>query len=77
MIDDFNPLDLSAAQPKVSEPVAPPEPPRAKPTVNRVSMGPILHSPVTKVLVLILGLVLTVLIGYAVTGYLLTRSAAG
>jgi hypothetical protein len=73
MIDDFNPLDLSAARPKVAEVVAPPEPPRAKPTVKRVSMGPILHSPITKVIVLMLGLVLTSLIGYSFMSYVMTK----
>lgn len=77
MIDDFNPLDLSVARGKVEEqPAAQPEAPRAKPTVQRVSMGPILHSNVTKIVVLTLALILTGLISYATTSYLLMRSVA-
>ncbi len=72
MNEDFNPLDLSAVPKKIEEPVQPKEIPRPKATVQRVSMGPIFHSRITKVLALLLGLVLAALIGYSATSYYLS-----
>lgn len=75
MIDDFNPLDLSAPPKKIEEPVAAPESVQPKATVQKVSMGPIFHSRITKILALILGVALAALVGYAGTSYWLNRSS--
>ncbi|MCA9329259.1 hypothetical protein KDA11_01310 [Candidatus Saccharibacteria bacterium] len=73
MIEDFNPLDLSAPQKITEEPIPKPQAEfRAKPTVNRISMGPLFHSRITKIIALILGTVLSGLLGYVATAYLLT-----
>ena len=73
MNNDFNPFDLSAPPPKPAEEQKPPEPEAPKPTVRRISMGPLFHSRITKVLALVLGLVLFFLIGYSGTSYLLNE----
>ncbi len=75
MITDFNPLDLSAPPKKIEEQAPEPAPVfQAKPTVKRVSMGPIFHSRITKVLALILGIALAVLLGYSGMTYYLTKT---
>ncbi len=73
MINDFNPLDLSAPPKKIEEPITAPQPVQPKATVQRVSMGPIFHSRITRILALILGVALAALVGYAGTSYLLNR----
>lgn len=73
--EDFNPFDLSAPpKPKVI-PLPEAEPFQAKPTVNRVSMGPLFHSRITRTLALVLGLVLSALIGYTAMNYYYNRQA--
>ena len=74
MINDFNPLDLSAPPKKIEEPIAPQPESRPQPTVNRVSMGPIFHSRITRVIALILGLALAALLGYTGMSYYLSRT---
>lgn len=75
MITDFNPLDLSAPPKKIEEQAPEPAPVfQAKPTVKRVSMGPIFHSRITKILALILGTALAVLLGYSGMTYYLTKT---
>lgn len=74
-MEEFNPFDLSAAPKKPLE-EKPAEPVAAKPTVKRVSMGPLFHSRITKVLALVLGTVLAFLIGYSATNYYLNERAA-
>lgn len=71
MNEEFNPFDLSAPpKKKVEEKAA--DVPAAKPTVKRVSMGPIFHSRITKIIALILGFVLAGLIGYSGMSYYLS-----
>lgn len=73
--NDFNPFDLSAPpKPKVipleqAQDVAP------KPTVKRVSMGPLFHSRITKLLALVLGIILAALIGYTAVNFYLNNKA--
>ncbi|MDQ5886198.1 MAG: hypothetical protein QG628_595 [Patescibacteria group bacterium] len=77
MDNDFNPFDLSAQKPKATE--QSPEQkdkPRPKPTVRRVSMGPLFHSRITKVIAFILGLILAGLLGYTGMNYYLNQKAA-
>lgn len=72
MNDDFNPFDLSAVpQAATEQKPATPTPP--KPIIRRISMGPIFHSRITKILAAILSIVLAVLIGYTATSYYLTH----
>lgn len=72
-MDDFNPLDLSAPPKKVTdEQKTTVKEFEAKPTVKRVSMGPLFHSRITRVLALILSVVLFALIGYSAMNYYLT-----
>lgn len=76
MNNDFNPFDLSAPPPKPAEEEKPKEPEAAAPTVRRISMGPLFHSRITKLLALVLALILFFLIGYSSTSYLLNKKAA-
>jgi hypothetical protein len=69
MDNDFNPFDLSTPKQAVKEPVK--EVPVPKPTVHRVSMGPLFHSRFTKVLALILSVILAGLVGYISMNYYL------
>lgn len=71
MDNDFNPFDLSAP-PKKLEQEKPAEPSIPKPTVKRVSMGPIFHSRITKTIAFILGIALAGLLGYIGMNYYLT-----
>lgn len=73
MEQDFNPFDLSRIPPKPSEDAQPLEPQKPEATVSRISMGPLFHSRITKALAVGLGLILSVLIGYSATAYLLNR----
>lgn len=75
MDQDFNPFDLSAPPKKPLE-EKPAEPAAPKPTIKRVSMGPIFHSRITKVLALVLSIVLAVLVGYTATNYYLNKKSA-
>lgn len=75
MDNDFNPFDLSAPPKKPLE-EKPKEPEAPQPTVKRVSMGPIFHSRIVKVIAFILGLVLSGLIGYTGMNYYLTQKDA-
>ena len=72
MNEDFNPFDLSAP-PKKPEMEKPAEAPAPKPTVKRISMGPIFHSRIIKILALVLGLVLFTLLGYSGMSYYLSQ----
>ncbi len=75
MEQDFNPFDLSKVPPKPAEEAKPVEPQPVAPTVRRISMGPLFHSRITKVLAFVLGMVLFFLVGYSGTGYLLNKKA--
>lgn len=66
MKPDFDPYDLTPRVVPKDEPTAPPPP---KPTIRRVTMGPIFHSRITKVLALVLGTILAALIGYISVDY--------
>jgi len=72
MEQNFDPFDLSAPPPKPLE-EKPTEPPAPKPTVKRISMGPIFHSHITKTIAFILGVALAALLGYVGMNYYLTR----
>lgn len=73
--NDFNPFDLSAPpKPKII-PLEAPEDTRAKPTVKKVSMGPLFHSRITKTIALILSIILAGLVGYTGANYYLTKQA--
>jgi hypothetical protein len=73
-MQDFNPLDLSA--PKKVDVQTAQEAPAVKATVHRVSMGPLFHSRITRVIAFILSIVLAGLIGYAGMNYYLTTEAS-
>ena len=66
MKPDFDPYDLTPRVVPTQEPVPPPPP---KPTIRRVTMGPIFHSRITKILALVLGTSLAALIGYISVDY--------
>ncbi len=75
MDNDFNPFDLSAAPKKPLE-EKPKEPEEPKPTVKRVSMGPIFHSRFIKIVAFILGIALSGLVGYVGMNYYLNQKHA-
>ena len=66
MKPDFDPYDLTPRVVPKDEPAAAPPP---KPTIRRVTMGPIFHSRITKILALVLGTILAALIGYISVDY--------
>lgn len=66
MKPDFDPYDLT---PRVAQNQEPSSLPQPKPTIRRVSMGPIFHSRISKSLALILGIILAALIGYITVDY--------
>ena len=66
MKPDFDPYDLTPRVVPKDEPAPPPPP---KPTIRRVTMGPIFHSRITKILALVLGTILAALIGYISVDY--------
>lgn len=72
-MDDFNPFDLSAPPKVIDERKTLVKDFDAKPTVHRVTMGPLFHSKITRILALLLSLVLFSLIGYLGMNYYLTR----
>jgi len=79
MDNDFNPFDLSAQRPKIDESKEEKkdiDKPRPKPTVHRVSMGPLFHSRITRVIAFILSIILAGLIGYTAMNYYLNQKAA-
>lgn len=73
MKPDFDPYDLTPRVIPTEEPAPPPPP---KPTIRRISMGPIFHSRITKVLAMVLGVILAALIGYTVESYVITKKQA-
>ncbi|MEI6480951.1 MAG: hypothetical protein WCO19_01460 [Candidatus Saccharibacteria bacterium] len=73
MKPDFDPYDLTPRVLPNAEPAPPPPP---KPTIRRISMGPIFHSKITKGLALILGAILAALIGYSGASYMITKKQA-
>jgi cytoskeletal protein RodZ len=73
MKPDFDPYDLTPRVIPTEEPAPPPPP---KPTIRRVSMGPIFHSRITKSLALILGVILAALIGYISVDYYYAKKNA-
>ncbi len=78
MDKDFNPFDLSAQSPKVEEAKEEKKEvdmPRPKPTVRRVSMGPLFHSRITKVIAFILSIILAGLLGYTSMNFYLNKKA--
>ncbi len=75
MKEDFNPFDLSAPPKPIEKPKEEVEAPRPKPTVNRVSMGPLFHSRITRVLALVLSIALAALVGYTAVNYYLNKQA--
>lgn len=79
MDNDFNPFDLSAQRPKIDESKEEQkttDKPRPKPTVHRVSMGPLFHSRITRVIAFVLSIILAGLIGYTGMNYYLNQKAA-
>lgn len=73
--NDFNPFDLSAPPKPKEAPPAETEAPNIQPTVKRVSMGPLFHSRITKLLALVLGIILAALIGYTAVNFYLNNKA--
>lgn len=79
MDNDFNPFDLSAQRPKNSESTDEKkelEKPRPKPIVRRISMGPLFHSRITKVIAFFLSIILAGLLGYVGMNYYINKKAA-
>jgi hypothetical protein len=77
MDNEFNPFDLSAQKPKTTDSTkSQTDKPLPKPIVRRVSMGPIFHSRIIKIIALTLGIILAGLLGYTGMNYYLTQKAA-
>lgn len=78
MDTDFNPFDLSAHRPNIDptkDEQKETDKSRPKPTVHRVSMGPLFHSRITRIIAFILGLILAGLLGYTGMNYYLNKKA--
>ena len=76
MDNDFNPFDISSQRQKPEEAKEVQiEKPRAKPTVRRVSMGPLFHSRITRIIAFVLGIILAGLVGYTGMNYYLNQKA--
>lgn len=72
-MDDFNPFDLSAQPKVIDERKTTVKEFEAKPTVHRVTMGPLFHSKITRVVAFILSIVLFALLGYLGMNYYLSQ----
>lgn len=72
--NDFNPFDLSAPPKPKEVPPAETEASNIQPTVKKVSMGPLFHSRITRVLALVLGVILAALVGYTAMSIYLTQA---
>lgn len=71
--DDFDPFDLSAPPRVINDPKTMMVDFAPKPSVHRVSMGPIFHSRILRTIALILAIVLFALTGYIGMNYRLSK----